>query len=74
MLLFWSIEKKNNRRIKGKPFKTENGEVMVLSKCGVCDRKKSKFIKEQEARGFLTKLTRIKVPILTDLPIANILF
>ena len=46
---------------------------MVLSKCAVCDRKKSKFIKEQEARGFLTKLTGIKVPILTDLPIANIL-
>ena len=72
--MFWSIEKKKNRRKKAKSFKTENGEVMVLSKCAVCDRKKSKFIKEQEARGFLTKLTRIKVPILTDLPIANILF
>ena len=37
-----------------------------------CDSKKSKFIKEQEARGLLSKLTGIKVPILSDLPIANI--
>ena len=38
------------------------------------DSKKSKFIKEQEAKGSLSKLTRIKVPILNDLPLANILF
>ena len=47
---------------------------MLLSKCAVCDSKKSKFIKEQEARGLLSELKGIKVPILNDLPIANILF
>ena len=26
---------------------------MILSKCTVCDSKKSKFIKEQEASGLL---------------------
>ena len=30
---------------------TKNGRIMLLSKCAVCDSKKPKFIKEQEARG-----------------------
>ena len=29
---------------------------MLLSKCAVCDSKKSKFIKEQEANGLLISL------------------
>ena len=33
--------------------KTKNGRIMILSKCTVCDSKKSKFIKEQEASGLL---------------------
>ena len=32
-----------------------------------------KFIDEQEAEGFLSKLTAIQVPIPSDLSIANIL-
>ena len=47
---------------------------MLLSECTVCDSKISKFIKQQEARGLLSKLTGIIVPILSDLPIANISF
>ena len=47
---------------------------MLLSKCAVCDSEKSKFIKDQEARRLLSKFTGIKVLILSDLPIANILF
>ena len=35
---------------------------MLLSKCEVCDSKKSKFIKEQELRGLLSSL-RIKTPL-----------
>ena len=31
------------------------------------DSQKPKFIKEQEARGLLSKLTGIKVPILSNL-------
>ena len=42
---------------------------MLLSKCAVCVSKKSKFIKEQEAKGLLSKLTRMKVLIFSDLPI-----
>ena len=32
---------------------------MLLSKCAVCDRKNSKFIKEQKASGLLTSLAEI---------------
>ena len=47
---------------------------MLLSKCAMCDSKKSKFIKEQEAIRLLSNLTGVKIPILSDLPIANICF
>ena len=47
---------------------------MLLSKFALRDSKKSKLMKEQEARELISKLTGIKVPILSDLPIANILF
>ena len=33
-----------------------NGKTMILSKCAVCSSKKSRFIKEQEAKGLLSKL------------------
>ena len=36
-----------------KVVRTKNGRIMLLPKCGVCDSKKSKFIKEQEASGLL---------------------
>ena len=35
---------------------------MLLSKCAVCDSKKSKFVKEQEAGGLLSSLG-IKTPL-----------
>ena len=34
-----------------KVIKTKYGRIMLLSKCAVCDCKKLKFIKENEARG-----------------------
>ena len=40
----------------------------------MCDNKRSKFIKEQEARQLLRQLTGIKATTLSDLLIANILF
>ena len=35
---------------------------MILSKCAVCDSKKSRFVKEQEASGILSSLG-IKTPL-----------
>ena len=47
-----------------------NGRTMVLSKCAICDSKKSKFIKNQKAKGLLSNLgvrkSLSKVPILGD--------
>ena len=46
---------------------------MLLSKCAVCDSKKSKFIKEQEARGLLSSLG-IKAPLSKILLVGPLLF
>ena len=46
---------------------------MLLSKCTMCNSKKTKFIKEQQTSGILSNLTGITVPTLSDLPIANLL-
>ena len=42
------------------------------SKCSVCGIKKSRFLKEQEAKGLLSNLG-IKTP-LSKIPLLNILF
>ena len=44
---------------------------MLLSKCAVCNSKKLKFIKEQEAKRLLSNFTGIKTPFLSDLLILN---
>ena len=50
---------------------TSNGRTMTLSKCAICNSKKSKIIKNQEAKGLLTKLgikTPLnKIPVLGDI-------
>ena len=46
-----NIESKNS-----KVAKTKNRRIMLLSKCAVCDNKKSKLIKQQEASGLLSNL------------------
>ena len=44
---------------------------MVLSKCSVYNSKKSKFVKEQEAKGLLTSIG-IKTP-LSQIPLLGLL-
>ena len=46
----------------------KNRRKMLLSKCAMCNSKKSKFLKEQKARGVLSYLLGVKVPILSDIP------
>ena len=48
--------RKNTESKNPKVAKTKNGRIMLLSKCAVCDSKKSKFIKQQEASGLLSSL------------------
>ena len=63
--------KKNTENINPKVSASSNGSVIILSKCAICDCKKSRFIKQQEAKGFLSKLgiktSLSKVPILGDI-------
>ena len=54
--------------------RTKNGRIMVLSKCSVCNSKKSKFFKEQEAKRLFCNLLGAKIPILGDAPSLNNLF
>ena len=55
--------RKNTESKNPKVVKTENGRIMLLSKCAVCDSKKLKFIKEKEASELLRSL-RIKTPLI----------
>ena len=41
--------RKNTESKNLKVARTKNGKTMLLSKCAVCDSKKSKFIKQLEA-------------------------
>ena len=54
--------RKNTETKNPKVARTKNGKIMLLSKCAVCDSKKSKFIKEQETSGLLSSLG-IKAPL-----------
>ena len=63
--------KKNTESKNSKVVRTKNGRRIVLLTCAVCNSKKSKIIKEQEARGLLSNLTGVKVPILSDLFLIN---
>ena len=46
---------------------------MVLSKCEICGSKKSRFIKNQEAKGLLSNLG-VKAPLSKALILGDILF
>ena len=63
--------KKNTESITPRVSKTSNGKTMILSKCAICDSKRSKFIKKQEASGILSsvgmKTTLSKIPVLGDI-------
>ena len=48
--------RKNTESKNSKVVKTKNGRTMLLSKCAVCDIKKSKLIKEEKASGLLSSL------------------
>ena len=46
---------------------------MFFSKCAVCNSKKSKLIKEQEAKRLLCNLLGGKTPILADISLITLL-
>ena len=64
--------KTNTDNIDPKMFRTKNNRLLMQSKCSVCKSKKSRFVKEQEAKALLTQLG-IKTP-LNKIPLFNVLF
>ena len=64
--------RKNTENINPRVSKTSNGRTMLLSKCAICSSKKSRFIKNQEAKGLLSSLG-LRTPLGTVL-IDNVLF
>ena len=68
MLLYCLKCLKNAESKNPKVARTKSGRI---SKCAMCDSKKSKFIKDQEASGLLislgTKISLSKVPLVGPL-------
>ena len=63
--------RKDTENINPRVSNTSNGRTVLLSKCAKCRSKKSRFIKNQEAKGLLSNLgirtPLSKVPILGDI-------
>ena len=63
--------RKDTKNINIRVSNTSNGRTMILSKCAICESKKSRFIKNQEAKGLLSNLgirtPLSKVPLLSDI-------
>ena len=64
--------RKNTENLNSKIFGTKNNRLIMQSKCPVCGIKKSRFVKEQEAKGLLSNLG-IKTP-LSKIPLLSVLF
>ena len=54
--------RKDTENINPRVSNTSNGRTMILSKYAVCNSKKSRFMKNQEAKGLLTDLS-VKTPL-----------
>ena len=63
--------RKDTENINPRVSNTSNSRTTILSKCAICGSKKSRFIKNQEAKGLLSNLglrtPLSKVPILVDI-------
>ena len=56
-MLSYCLKYRENEESKNQKIATTKNEgIMHLSKCAVCDSKKSKFMKEKEASGLLSSL------------------
>ena len=64
--------RKNTENLNSKIFKTKYGRLIMQSKCAGCGIKKSKFLKQQEAKGLLSNLGIKK--LLRKIPLLNVLF
>ena len=62
-MLTYSVKcRKKTGTLNSKILNTKNGRLRMQSKCAECGIKKSRFVKEQEAKRFLSNLG-IKTPL-----------
>ena len=64
--------RKDTENTEPKMFRRKNNRLIMQSKCSVCGIKKSRFVKEQEAKSLLSNLgieTRM-----SKIPLLNVLF
>ena len=71
MLSYYLKCRKNTESKNTKVVRTKNRRIILLSKHTACIGKRSKFIKEQEAKELLSNLTGIKIPFLSNVPVLN---
>ena len=64
--------RKDTENIDPKMVRTKNNRLIMQSKCSVYGVKKSRFMKEQEAKGLLSNLG-IKTPF-SKISLLNVLF
>ena len=48
--------RKNTKNLNSKISESKNNRSIMQSKCGVCGSRKSRFVKKQKAKGFLSSL------------------
>ena len=64
--------KKDTENIDPKIFRTKINRLLMQSNCSDCKNKKSRFVKEQDAKGLLSNLG-IKA-LFSKIPLLNVLF
>ena len=64
--------RKNTENIDPKMIRTKNKRLIMQSKCPVYKIKKSRFVKEQEAKGLLSNLGIKR--LLSKIPLLNVWF
>ena len=64
--------RKDTENIDPKKIRTKNNRLIMQSKCPACGIKKSRFVKEQEAKALMGNLG-IRTP-LSQISLLNILF
>ena len=65
--------KKDTENINPRVSNISNGRTTILSKCAICGSKKSRFNKDQEAKGLLRNLV-FRTPLSEVIILGNILF
>ena len=64
--------KTNTENIDPRVVRTKNNRLLMQSTCSDCKNKKSRFVKEQDAKGLLSNLG-INTPF-SNIPLLNVLF